>query len=216
VAVLEAEAEPVGGGPGAVDEIGVLDLRQVDEPCVVAEVVVAELGVAVESEVPDHESIEVPDQVVGEVEGPDLGVLEFGEGRVAGEELVAVGARQAFDSEFLADGVQPATGATVGVADEDLVVATLGRTNPFGDGIGDEVGGVVVGGWQALDVDSVQAVGPYDLEELPGEGSAGDDEDPPFGRRLGVDTAGHEGYAAARSSAMRRPAVSAATAASRQ
>ncbi len=142
--VLEPEAEAVCGGFGAYDEFRIVDLGQVDESGVVAEVVVAEFGVAVEAEEPDHESVEVTGQVVREVEGPNLGVLELGEGISAGEELVAVGAGQAFDAEILADCVQPAAGAAVGVADVDLVVPVPGRKDPRRDGVGDEVRGVVV------------------------------------------------------------------------
>ena len=64
------------------------------------EVLVAQLRMAVESEPGHDERVEVPGEVVGQVEGAGLGVGQRRERRRAGEDLVAVragepGARRA-------------------------------------------------------------------------------------------------------------------------
>src|SRR5581483_6103185 len=102
---LERQREPGGGGFGLRPEpVGRL-LREPDDALVIAEVVVAQLGVAVEPEAAPDDAVEGADEEVGEVVGARLVLGE------AAEELVAVGPGQA------APVVERAPGAAVGVAD---------------------------------------------------------------------------------------------------
>ena len=105
-AALEGEPQAVGRGARLGGQVRVVGLGEVDEPAVVAEVVGSELRMAVEAEADDHESLELAGQEVGQVERPELLVLEGGEGSGAGVELVAVGARDALDALALEHGVE--------------------------------------------------------------------------------------------------------------
>ena len=81
VVVIELEPEHRGGTTRAGDHLGVVGLREQDQPPVVPEVLVAQLGMAVEAEPGDDERVEVLGEVVGQVEGPRLGVGERRERR---------------------------------------------------------------------------------------------------------------------------------------
>jgi len=66
-------------------------------------------------------------QEVREIEGARLRQREPAERGGTGEELVAVRARQPLHPELGEHAVEPATGPTVGVGDEDRVVAIVSR-----------------------------------------------------------------------------------------
>ena len=123
VAVLEREAEPLGRAPRHRQQVRVVGLGEVDDPPVVAEVHRLELRVAVDAEAADHEPLEVAGEEVGQPERRRLLVGQSGEGRAAGEELVAVGARQPLDALLGEHRVEQAARAAVGVGDEDPLVA---------------------------------------------------------------------------------------------
>ena len=99
-----SQTEPICGAHGAMATIaGIVRLRQQHDPPVVAEVHVAQLGVAIEAEALPHQRVEVPGQEVGEEEGAGLFVVHRGERLGAGEELVAVRAGQALDSRMVSE-----------------------------------------------------------------------------------------------------------------
>ena len=74
---------------------------------------------AVEPEAGPDDRVELAGQEVGQVEGPDLLVLERLVGGGAGVELVAVGAFDALEAFALEVGVERPGRAAVGVGDED-------------------------------------------------------------------------------------------------
>src|SRR5678815_5647741 len=90
VAMLEGKTKPFGGLLRLLQKPRILDLRQIDELAVVAEISIAQLGPAVEPEALDDRSIEMADHVVGEEERAELGFHHLLEGLGSGEELVAV------------------------------------------------------------------------------------------------------------------------------
>ena len=143
-AVLEGEAQPVGGASGHREQVRVVGLGEVDDAGVVGEVRGLELGVAVDAEAADHEPLEVPGEEVGEPERAGLGVGHGGERVAAGEHLVAVGARQALDAFVGEHRVEQAAGAAVGIGDEDPLVAVgAGLVDAAPDGGRDAAGPVV-------------------------------------------------------------------------
>ena len=86
---------------------------------------------AVEAEPLPNERVEVLGQEVGEVEGARLGLLQRGEAVAAGEELVAVGAREPPDGRLLGEEtVERPAGATVGVGDEHVAVRCRRSRSP--------------------------------------------------------------------------------------
>ena len=128
-------------------------LGEPDHARVVAEVVVAQLGVAVEPERPDDEAVERADEEVGQEEDARL--------VPAAVDLVAVGAVEA------AEAVE--VGAAVGVGDDDVV--PCGRVF---DGGPDPLRPVVQLGRDGADV-QVPAAPLRDPLDLERERSAGDD-----------------------------------------
>ena len=72
----------------------------------------------VEAERLDDEGLELAGEEIGQEEGRDV-VVPPGEGLVAGKEGITVRAGDAFDAELLADLVEKAAGAAIGIADED-------------------------------------------------------------------------------------------------
>jgi hypothetical protein len=172
---LIGEPEPASGPARGPVERRVLGLGEVDQPAVVAEVGVAQLGVGVQAERREHEPVHVAGQEIGQVERAELLVLEALEGLAAGVELVAVGAGQALDALLADDVVEQAAGAAVGVGDEDAIEARAAAPDALADRLGDATGPVVEGRRQARERDVRQVAG--QRHELAGEGPAADDED---------------------------------------
>jgi len=181
--VLEAQAEAAGRPARGSDQRRIVDLGQIDEPSVVAEVLVAQLGMAVQAEPADDQPVEVAREEVGQEER--RGFL-LGQSREVGAtriELVAVGAREALHALLLDHRVEHAAGATVGVGDEHTVVAGPTAPDPVAHRRGDASWPVVQGGRQARDVDVGQVRG--EGHELAREGAAAHDEDTGSVRRRG-------------------------------
>ena len=128
--MLEGEAEADRGTARGIDEVGRIGLGEVDDPAVVPEVVDQKLGVAIEPQAPDDQSIEVPHQEVGQVERPGFLVGKGREAGRAGIHLVAMGAGQAFDSLLREHAIEEPACTAVGVGDEDPVVGPAGRLDP--------------------------------------------------------------------------------------
>jgi hypothetical protein len=176
VPVLEREPKSFGGPLGHREQVRIDRLREVHDPPVVAEVHRLQLGVPVDAEAADHETLEVASQEVGEPERGRLFLGEPGKRRPAGEELVAVGARQALHAELGEHRIEEATGSAVRVGDEHLCVAVPARlVDAVADAGRDPFRPVVELRWQARDVDAGQRVGEGD--ELTRQGAATNDED---------------------------------------
>ena len=158
--VLELETKLVRGRPGLRDQLRIVDLGQIDDAPIVAEVLVAELGPTIETKALPHQSIEMLGEEVGEVERSRLGFVQDGRTDRAGEELIAMSTGQSIDPSTGEHGVEGAAGAAVGVADEHLLVSARRRVQLALDRRGDLVGGVVELGGKAFDVDPCQAVRP--------------------------------------------------------
>src|SRR6478736_5299939 len=77
---FEGEPEPVGGCLGAGGQLRIVGLGEVDQPAVVAEVHRQQLRVAVEAEARDDDRFELAGEEVGQVERPQLFLLEGVEG----------------------------------------------------------------------------------------------------------------------------------------
>jgi hypothetical protein len=122
---LEGEPESVGSGLGARGQLRVVALGEVHEPAVRAEVVGQQLRVAVEPEPGPDDRVELAGQEVGQVEGPDLLLLEGIEGSRAGVELVAVGALDPVEALPCEIGVERPGRPAVGVGDEDPDVTAV-------------------------------------------------------------------------------------------
>src|SRR6476646_8179051 len=97
-AALEGEAEAVGRGTGAIGQVRVVALSEVDEPAIRAEVVGQQLRVPIEPEARPDDRVELASEAVGQVESPELLLLERLVGRRAGVELVAMGALDAVEA----------------------------------------------------------------------------------------------------------------------
>ena len=106
-------------------ELRILVLGQVDQLLVVAEIHVLEFGVPVEAERLHDEGVELARQKVGQEEGGEILVGALGEILVAGEEGVTVRSGQALDALALAESVDIAARAAIGIADEDPVKSAL-------------------------------------------------------------------------------------------
>ena len=223
--MLEGETEPPRGAARGRDKRGIVGLREVDEPGVVAEVDRQQLGMGVQTQPLDDESIEVAGQEIGQEEGPELLVGDGSERLRARVELVAVGARQALDPFVGQHRVEQAARPAVGVGDEDVPVSGPGRADPVPDEPRDPAGSVVERRRQAGQVDIGQARLVDDGDQLARQRAAADDEDAIGVRRVRPARGGRERAlsahrlaqaALARRSSMSRRAVSAATPASRQ
>ena len=126
--MLEREAELTGSAASHGDDLGVVALRDQHHAGVIAEVRVAQFGMAVEAEAAPDQRIEVLGKEVGEVERPRLGVVELGEQFAPGKELIAVRARQADHVRVVGQVcVERPARAAVGVAEQHLPRRVSGR-----------------------------------------------------------------------------------------
>ncbi len=69
------------------------------------------------------------EEKIRQIERPGFGIGERGERLRAREELVAVRAGETLDVLLLQNGVEPSTGAAIGVGDEDRAIAVAIRAD---------------------------------------------------------------------------------------
>ncbi len=157
-------------------------------PAVVAEVGVAQLGVAVEAQLDDDRPVERGREEVGEHVGAGLGRQQRAHPLGAREQVVAVGAGQPGHVQPRADLVERAVGAAIGVAHRHPPVAQTQRRHLPLDLGGDPLRPVVQQRRQRVHVDGPAApVG--DVGDVPRDRPTGDDGDPVRrGRRAGRRT----------------------------
>src|SRR5258706_10363310 len=210
VTLFVRQSKPLRGRPGGCAERCIGRLHQIDEAPVVAKVFRQQLRMAVQPQPLDDEPLEVPDEEIGQVKGARLGIAELGKGRGSGEEFVAVRTGQARDAFGGEHRVEHAAGTAIRIRNEDAFVAPARRANRRLHCTWDPLRAVVQFRWQAFDRHVRPAVQALEGHDLPGQGSAGDDQE-----RFG--TLGHPRQcAAARRAAISVFAVSTAMAASRQ
>ena len=128
--LLVAQPEGLRVAPGGAVQPGIGDLDQVQHPGVVTEVEIAQFGVIGDAETLQDQAVEVPDEVVGEIEGAQFGLVQAGEAVGARVQLVAVDAGQALDALLGADPVEQAPRPAVHVADEDRVICRGSPPSP--------------------------------------------------------------------------------------
>src|SRR5690606_19622286 len=139
-AALERKAQPVGGRTGSRQKRGIICLRQIDEPPVVAEDLVAQLGIAVEPHAAHDQPVEMPDEIIREEEGAELLVQQPVEFLLPGKEGVAVRTFDPFHPCLGTDPVYAAAGATIGIEDEDRREALLpGKAAALAQAVGNAV-----------------------------------------------------------------------------
>ena len=144
--VLELEAEHLGRPAPCRFDCRVVGLRQQHHAPVVAEVGVAQLGMAVESERAPHQRIEVLGEEVGEVEGAGLRLVQRREQLGPGHELVAVVAGQARRTlaDLVEQQVEVTAGAAVAVAEHERPLAVVVDRQLLTDGGDDPLRPAVV------------------------------------------------------------------------
>ena len=121
-AALVGEPEPLGRRLRLGRRLGIVDLREMDDAAVAAEIVVAQLGKAVEAEPLEDERVEMAGEEVGQIEGAELLLGERREDLLAGVEGIAMRAGDASHPFFGEDAVELAAGAAVAVEAQDFVV----------------------------------------------------------------------------------------------
>ena len=142
-----------------------------------AEVVVAQLRMAVEPQSLNDQSIELADEEVREEKAPHVGVAAAEEGLHARVDGVAMGALQARDAFTCEQPVELPAGATIGIADQDVIeLRSLPPSMAVRTASGNLVGRVVEAGRQAPQCDMGQTIRLDDLQDLPRQRSAGQDQ----------------------------------------
>lgn len=121
VAVFIFKPQRLGGAASLHLQRLVLDLRQINELAIMAEIHVAQFGVPVEAERLDDEGLELAGEEIGEEESADVVVPALGEFRIAGEEGIAMRAGDALDTFLLAKPIKEAAGAAIRIGDEDAL-----------------------------------------------------------------------------------------------
>src|SRR3984885_7746146 len=155
-AALKGEAEAVGCGLRLRGKLRVVELRQMDDAPVGAEIIVAQLREAVEAEPADDERVEMADEKIGEVERAGLFLAEAREGLVASIERVAMGAVDAPHALFLEHAIKLAAGPAIAVEAEDLVIRRAIGADLRPHLIGNAPGMIVQLRRQAGDIDVIE------------------------------------------------------------
>ena len=216
---VEGEAELLRSGARFGDERVVLRLREVEHLPVIAEIYLAKLRMPVEPEALDHQPVEMAHEIIGEEERADLVLHHRRESVSAGEEFIAMRARDPLDALFSQHAVEFAARAAVAVEAEDVGKSRrAGRADFAAHAAGDFRGRVVPARGQACDVKVSEAVRVDDLNQFAPQRAAGDDQRLFFCDRGGGARDDQSPFDCAepwRRAIMAR-AVSTATAASRQ
>ena len=143
------------------------------DAAVIAEVIVAQLGKAVEAEAANDERVEMADEKIGEVERARLVFGERRERLLAGIEGVAMRAFDAAHPLFREHAIELAAGAAIAIEAEDLVVGCAIGADLRPHRLRDSLGMVVQLRRQAGDVDGVE----LEREHFARQRAAGDDQD---------------------------------------
>ena len=140
-----------------------------------AEIVVAQLGKAVEAEPLDDERVEMPGEEVGQIERSGLLFGERVECLPAGVKGVAMGAVDPPYAFFREHPVERAARAAIAVEAEDLVVGRAVGADLRPHRLGNALGAVVQARRQAGEIDRIE----FQRKNLARQRAAGDDENFP-------------------------------------
>ena len=177
--MLELEPEHLGRPAARFGDCRVVGLRQQHDAPVVAEVCVAQLGMAVEPERAPHQRVEVLGEEVGEVERARLRLVQRREHVGSGHELVAVVARKARRTlaDLVEQHVEVTASAAVAVAEHERALAVVVDRQLLADGGDDPLRPAVVRRRQVPDLDRVRQpeLGEHGAQ-IAGECTAGDQE----------------------------------------
>ena len=131
---------------------------------------------AIEAEALDHQALEMPDQIVGEIEAGRIGVGLLEKRLDAAIEGIAVRARDALDAFLLDHAVEQAAGAAVAVQHHDPLMAPAAGPDLGAHRVRDAGRRIVQLGRQAGHVHVRPAVQRDQGEDLAGERAAGDQQ----------------------------------------
>src|SRR5579872_209404 len=112
---FEREAEPLCRRLRLGGQIVVLELREIDEAAVMAEIIVAQLRKAIEAESLNDQPVEMADEKVGEEERAELLLRHRREVLGAGKKFIAMRAGNALDARLFEHAVELAAGAAIAV-----------------------------------------------------------------------------------------------------
>ena len=150
------EPEPLGRRFRPGRRLRIVDLREMDDAAVAAEIVVAQLGEAVEAEPLDDERVEMAGEKISQVEGAQFLLGERREDLLPGVEGVAMRACDAFHPFLGEDAVEFAAGAAVAVEAQDFVVGGAIGADLRPHRLGDPLGVIVEARGQAGQIDPVE------------------------------------------------------------
>ena len=144
-----------------------------DDPAVIAEVIVAQLRKPVEAEAANDERVEMAGEEIGEVERARLFLGERRESLFPGIERVAMRAFDAAHPLFREHAIELAAGSAIAIEAEDLVVGFAIGADLRPHRLRDSLGMVVQLRRQAGDIDMVEP----ERQHFARQGAASDDQD---------------------------------------
>src|SRR5579872_4476948 len=119
---LERETKPLGRRFRLLGQFLIVELREIDQPSIVPEIIIAQLRKAIEAETFDHQPVEMAGQEIGEKESPGLFLHHGREIRSAREEFITMRAGDPLDPLAFEDAVEFAAGAAIAIEAENIVV----------------------------------------------------------------------------------------------
>jgi hypothetical protein len=181
---LEGKAEATRGRLGLGGKRRIVALRQVDQAGVVAEIVGQEFRVAIEAEALEHQSVELPGEKIGEIEGAGCRLGQGGKALLAGEARIAMRAGEPFDRLFLQHAIERAARAAIGIGHVDAVMRGPGFLDGVANGAGDQSWTIVQRRRQAAEIQMGQAIRLDHGNDLARQRATSDDQRALHGRHL--------------------------------
>src|SRR5579872_3339150 len=180
---LVSKPQPRGRGLGLGRQVVVVELGEIDEAAIMAEIIVPQLRKAIEAKALDHQPIEMTDEEVGQEERAELLRGDGGEILRAGEEFIAMRAGNSLDSLLRQHAIELAAGAAIAIETEDVVVLCAILGDLAAHLVGDALRTIVQFGRQAGHLDMAERAALQE-NDLARQRAAGDDERAASGFRL--------------------------------
>jgi len=175
-AVFKIEPEKSSVPPGHGFKLSRLRLGEINHPLVVAKILRQQLGMSIQAKTNYHQSPEVADKKIREVETAGLFCSELREYITAGKELIAMRSRQTLDMVFGEHRIQLSTGTAVAVGNEYPLIFFTCRDNCALNSGYDLPRAIVQVWWKALEIDLLPPVLAFDPHQFPGYGATGNHE----------------------------------------